>query len=42
MVNGTENHGKNLMSKRILIKIIIPQIIMISMLIDRVLNVEHY
>ena len=40
--NGTESHGKNLMSWEILIKSIIAQIIMMFVLIDGVLNVEHH
>ena len=38
----TESHGKNLMSWEILIKSIIAQIIMMFVLIDGVLNVEHH
>ena len=42
MVNGRESHGKNLMSLKILIGGIISQIIMMLMLINIVLNVEHH
>ena len=42
MVNGTESHGKNLISWKTLIKSIIAQIIMMLMLINMVLNVEHH
>ena len=42
IVNGTESHGKNLMSWEILIKSITAQIIMMLLLIDVVLNVEHH
>ena len=42
MLNGTESHGKNLMSWEILIKSIIAQIIMVLVLINVVLNVEHH
>ena len=42
MVNGIESHGKNLMSWGILIKSIITQIIMMLVLINMVLNVEHH
>ena len=42
MLNGTESHGKNLMSWEILIKSIIAQIIMVLVLINMVLNVEHH
>ena len=41
MVNGRESHGKNL-SLKILIEGIISQIIMMLMLINIVLNVEHH
>ena len=39
IVNGTESHGKNLMTWEILI---IAQIIMMLVLINMVLNVEHH
>ena len=42
MVSGIESHGKSLMSSKILIKIIIAQIIMMLLLINMVLNVEHH
>ena len=42
MVNGTKIHGKNLMSSKILIGGIIAQIIMMSVLINMVLNVGHH
>ena len=34
MVNGTESHGKNLISLKILIKVIIAQIFMMLVLIN--------
>ena len=37
MVNSTENQGKNLMSREILIKSIIIMLVLVNM----VLNVEH-
>ena len=42
-VNGksTESHGKNSMNWKILIKSIIVQIIMMSVLMSMVLNAEH-
>ena len=42
MVNGTKIHGKNLMSSKILIGGIIAHIIMMSVLINMVLNVGHH
>ena len=42
MVNGTENRGKNLMSLKILIGGIITETIMMLLLINIVLNVEHH
>ena len=42
MKNGTENHGKNLISWKILIKSINVQVIMMLVLINMVLNVEHH
>ena len=41
MVNGTESHGKNLISLEILLKSNIAQIIML-VLINMVLNVENH
>ena len=41
MENATKNHGKNLISWKILIMSIIVQIIMMLVLINIVLNVEH-
>ena len=38
---GTRNHGKNLISRKILIKSIIAQIIMMTVSINMVLNKEH-
>ena len=42
VVNGTEIHGKNLMSWERLIKSIIAQIITMLVFINIVLNVEHH
>ena len=42
MVNGKEKHGKNLMSQKIFMKIVIAQIIMMSMLINIELNAKHH
>ena len=42
MINGIKTHRKNLMSRKILIKSITAQIIMMSVLINMVLNVEHH
>ena len=42
MVNGTKIHGKNLISSKILIGGIIAHIIMMSVLINMVLNVGHH
>ena len=39
--SGTKSHEKNLISQKILIKSIIVQIIMMLMLTDMVLDVEH-
>ena len=41
LVNGTESRGKNLMSWEILIGGIIAQIVMMLVLINMVLNMEH-
>ena len=41
MGSGTENHGKNLISWKILIKSIILQIMMMSVSINIELNAEH-
>ena len=41
MGSGTENHGQNSISWKVLIKSIIAQIIMISVSINMVLNAEH-
>ena len=41
MERGTESHGKNLISWKILIKSIIVQIIMMLVLINMVLNAEN-
>ena len=38
---GTENHGQNSISWKVLIKSIIAQIIMMSVSINMVLNAEH-
>ena len=40
-INGTENHGKNLMTLRLLIRIIIAQIFMTLASINIKLNEEH-
>ena len=40
--SGTKNHGKNSISWKILIRSIIVQIIMMSVSINMVLNVEHH
>ena len=42
IVKGIESHGKNLMSQKILIKIIIAQIIVMLVLINIKLNVDHH
>ena len=42
MVNGTENHGNSLISSKILIRSFIDQIVMMLVLINMVLNMEHY
>ena len=42
MVSGPESHGKNLMSWEVLIRSVIAQIIMMLVLINTVLNVEHH
>ena len=42
MINGTKCHGNNLMIQKILIKSIDPQIIMMLVLINMVLKVEHH
>ena len=42
MESGTKSHGKNLISWKILIIIITAQVIMVWMLINMVLNVEHH
>ena len=42
MVNGTESRRKNLMSWEILIRSVISQIIMVLVVINMVLNVEHH
>ena len=41
MGSGTENHGQNSISWKVLIKSIIAQIIMMSVSINMVLNAEH-
>ena len=41
MGSGTKNHGKNLISLKILIKSIVVQIITVLVLINMVLNAEH-
>ena len=41
MVSGTKSHGKNLISEKILIKNVIVQFIMMLVLINMVLNIEH-
>ena len=41
MESGTESHGKNLISRKILIRYCIAQTIMMLVLINMVLNVEH-
>ena len=40
--SGTKNHGKNLISWKILIRSFIVQIIMMLVLINMMLNVEHH
>ena len=40
--SGTKSHGKNLISWKILIISITAQVIMMWMLINMVLNVEHH
>ena len=42
MVNGTENHGNSLILSKILIRSFIDQIVMMLVLINMVLNMEHY
>ena len=42
MVNGTESRRKNLMGWEILIRSVISQIIMVLVVINMVLNVEHH
>ena len=42
MESGTKSHGKNLISWKILIISITAQVIMMWMLINMVLNVEHH
>ena len=42
MVSGMNSHGKNLMTQKILIRIIIAQVSMILMLINIKPNVEHH
>ena len=42
IVNGIKSYGKNLLSQKLLIKIIIAQIIMMLVLINMVLNVEYH
>ena len=42
IIDCIKSHGKNLMSQRILIRIIIAQIIKMLMLINVKLNVEHH
>ena len=42
MVNGTESRRKNLMSWEILIRSVISQIIMVLVVINMALNVEHH
>ena len=42
MKSGTESHGKNLISWKILIRSIIAQVIMSWVLINMVLNAEHH
>ena len=42
MESGTKSHGKNLISWKILIISITAQVIMMWMLINVVLNVEHH
>ena len=42
IVKGIESHGKNLMSQKTLIKIIIAQIIVMLVLINIKLNVDHH
>ena len=42
MVNGIENNGKDLMIYRMLIKIIIAQTIIMSVVINIKLNEEHH
>ena len=41
LASGTKDHRKNLISLKILIRSFIVQIIMMSVLINMVLNVEH-
>ena len=40
--SGTKNHGKNLINWKILIRSFIVQIIMMLVLINMMLNVEHH
>ena len=42
MKSGTKSHGKNLIIWKVLIKNIIVQIIMMLVLINMVLSVEHH
>ena len=42
IIDCIKSHGKNMMSQRILIRIIIAQIIKMLMLINVKLNVEHH
>ena len=42
MVNGIESHGRNLMSYRRLVEIIMSQIVMMLMLINIKSNVQHH
>ena len=42
IIDCIKSHGKNLMSQRILIRIIIAQIIKMLMLINVKLNMEHH
>ena len=42
MVNGTENYGNNLISWKILVRSFIAQLIMMLVLINMVLSVEHH
>ena len=42
MINGIKSHGNNLMSWGILIKNIVAQLIVMLVLINMVLSVEHH